>query len=299
MTTLPQSNLFQPVADLHQADVYMYAAEISDQNTDCFILTIKQENIRAKNCVLFLSTFGGSADAAFRAVRAVRRYYKNGQFIVYVLGQCKSAGTLLAIGADKMFMGDFGELGPLDVQLQKKDTLFARESGVNHLECTKRLFEQMFECFESAFLRFSGAEITTITSADIASKITVGLFAPISAQIDPMSLANSHRAIMVAEDYGNRIARLIPEETRQQTINTLINGYRAHNFVIDYEEARKIFGETNVNLISSQDELAIEKAYFYFWKYPFLERQSVRILARPSAPPLSQTPDTPIGDTPS
>ena len=104
-------NLFQPIADAHNADVYVYVADITDQNTNDFLVSVRGITPRAANCVLFLSTFGGSADAAFRAVRAVRRYYGTGKFIVYVLGQCKSAGTLLAIGAEDLFLGCFEPVG--------------------------------------------------------------------------------------------------------------------------------------------------------------------------------------------
>ena len=209
-----------------------------------------------------MSTFGGGADAAFRIVRAIRRYYKNGQFILYILGQCKSAGTLLALGADKIFMGDFGELGPIDVQLRKKDALFSRESGMNHVECAKILFEQLFECFEAAFVRISGKGITTTTASNIASQISVGLFSPVSSQIDPLTLADSHRSVMVAEDYGKRIARLVSQDKASPVINKLVNKYHAHDFVIDYEEAKEIFGDESIQFISAYLHL--------FWKNIFV-----------------------------
>ena len=151
------------------------------------------------------------------------------------------------------------------------NSLFSRESGMNHVECTKKLFEQLFLCFEEAFVRLitsSGAGITTTTAADIASKISVGSFSPISSQIDPLTLADSHRSVMVAENYGKRIAKLIPQEKVGKIINKLVNEYHAHDFVIDYEEAWDIFGETNVNFVSEECERAIETAYFPYWRYP-------------------------------
>jgi hypothetical protein len=276
-----ESSLFQPIANMHKADVYRYIGNISDQPADQFVLTMKNRTERAKNCVVFIATFGGDASAAFRIARAMRRYYR-GQVIMYILGQCKSAGTLLAVGADKIIMGDFGELGPIDVQLRKKDALFSRESGINHVECTKRLFEQLFTCFETAFVRLiasSSSGITTTTAADIASKISVGLFSPISSQIDPLTLADSYRSVMVAEDYGKRIAKLIPQGGKEKVINTLVNEYHAHDFVIDYEEARDIFGESSVALVSEECERAIETAYFLYWRYPIPRHQTVDIVA--------------------
>ena len=49
---------------------------------------------------------------------------------LYVSGYCKSAGTLVATGAHKLIMSDHGELGPLDVQMSKKDNFWKKESGL-------------------------------------------------------------------------------------------------------------------------------------------------------------------------
>jgi ClpP class serine protease len=38
-----------------------------------------------------------------------------------VSGYCKSAGTLIALGANELAFGEHGELGPLDVQIAKRD----------------------------------------------------------------------------------------------------------------------------------------------------------------------------------
>jgi len=50
---------------------------------------------------------------------------------MYVFGWCKSAGTILAIGADELIMGEYAELGPIDVQLLDKSELFGSISGLN------------------------------------------------------------------------------------------------------------------------------------------------------------------------
>ena len=42
----------------------------------------------------------------------------------FIPRRCKSAGTLLLIGATSLIISDRGELGPLDVQLSKPDEIF-------------------------------------------------------------------------------------------------------------------------------------------------------------------------------
>ena len=50
-----------------------------------------------------------------------QRSYK--KFIVLVSGYCKSAGTLVACGAHELVFSDAGEIGPIDIQMEKKDDL--------------------------------------------------------------------------------------------------------------------------------------------------------------------------------
>ena len=48
----------------------------------------------------------------------------------YVDTVCKSAGTILALGADVIIMSQYAELGPIDVQLQKEDEVGESTSGL-------------------------------------------------------------------------------------------------------------------------------------------------------------------------
>lgn len=53
-----------------------------------------------EECAIFLTTYGGSADVAYRVMRLFQRRYKNIKIIV--TGKCKSAGTIMAIGANTL-----------------------------------------------------------------------------------------------------------------------------------------------------------------------------------------------------
>lgn len=64
---------------------------------------------------ILLHTPGGSADIAYQVVRFFRRHCKTLNVIVPL--QAKSAGTLMCLGADAIYMGEFAELGPIDVQI--------------------------------------------------------------------------------------------------------------------------------------------------------------------------------------
>lgn len=68
---------------------------------------------------LLLETPGGDGETAIRLVRQAQSRCR--ELTVIVPNQAKSAGTLLALGADRILMGPTSDLGPIDPQLLMKD----------------------------------------------------------------------------------------------------------------------------------------------------------------------------------
>ena len=66
-----------------------------------------------------LETPGGDGETAIRLVRQAQSRCR--ELTVIVPNQAKSAGTLLALGADRILMGPTSDLGPIDPQLLMKD----------------------------------------------------------------------------------------------------------------------------------------------------------------------------------
>lgn len=197
------------------------------------------------NVYLILVTGGGSANAAFRASRFLQDNYNN--FRAVVSGWCKSAGTLVCIGAHEIVMTDMGELGPLDVQLEKPDDLGARLSGLALNSAFRSLQALSFKYFETFLLETinkSGGRITTRTAADIASAVTVGVMQPIFGQVDPVRLGEDYRSTRVAEEYAARLnlksQNLISDQDWRAS-EALVRGYPSHDFVIDRVEAETLF----------------------------------------------------------
>ena len=69
------------------------------------------------NLDLLLQTPGGDVDQAERIVIMCRKRVGDGAFRVIVPDSAKSAGTLIAIAADCIVMGEPSELGPIDPQV--------------------------------------------------------------------------------------------------------------------------------------------------------------------------------------
>ncbi|WDF45235.1 hypothetical protein PQ459_10025 [Chryseobacterium sp. KACC 21268] len=232
-------------------DFYIYVGTIEDDNVDKFIKIIRDKEDRKKGCSLILTTYGGDPDAGYRIIRSIKRYYDS--LTIYVFGVCKSTGTLMALGADEIVMSDFGEFGPLDIQLAKDDEL-SNMSGLNFVQSLVSLNDQLYKSFEENFLglkRRSQGSITTKTAAEIGSRLSIGLISPISAQIDPVKLGEVQRAISIAHDYGSRLC------DDYELVSTLITSYPSHGFVIDYDEAKSIF--KNVRWVD-EDEVIIERS---------------------------------------
>ena len=202
--------------------------------TDARLRDVSERSRRHDRCVLVLTTDGGDADAAYLIARFLRRTYES--VTACVFGYCKSAGTLLALGCQEVGMGLRGELGPLDVQISEKDELARFGSGLETVTALNSLAETAFASFENYLVttvQRSDGQISTKTAAELATNLTVGLVAPISAQIDPIRLGREQRAMEIASAYAERL-RVPP-----RAIARLTTDYPDHGFVVDLIEARE------------------------------------------------------------
>lgn len=69
---------------------------------------------------LVIDTTGGNLDAPWPLVNLIREYCK--EFEVLVLNKSLSAGTLIALGADKIIMSEFSQLSPVDPAQTRPDS---------------------------------------------------------------------------------------------------------------------------------------------------------------------------------
>jgi len=232
------SRLANLVAEKHNADLILYSGEIEDGVADRLINLAKSSD-RKENVVLMLATRGGSPDASYRMARCLQRQYK--KVVLYIYGICKSAGTLVSVGAHEIILSDFGEFGPLDIQLGKRDELFEMVSGLNITQALNSLNARAQDVFRSTLLDLksgSRGQISTKLAAEIASNFAIGLHEKIYAQIDPAQLGSIERSINIASDYGKRLKT---KNVKQDTVDKLVSGYPSHSFVIDIEEAKTLF----------------------------------------------------------
>ena len=204
-------------------------------------------------------TNGGSVDAAYRIAVALQGRYQK-RFRVFVPGMCKSAGTLIAVGAHELVMSEHGELGPLDVQLGYGG------SGLNVSDALEALNDLAFAAFDTFYEELIGRYegLLSHTAVEVAKDLTINLYSPVYARIDPMYIGESYRAMMVASYYGQRLLKA-GRNIDEDGLKSIIWDYVSHEYVINRQEAGDLFHAVDepdnleTELACALGELALEE----------------------------------------
>ena len=227
----------------HDTDLILIQGPIG-HGTDTRLIEALLAHDRRSKALVILVTDGGDPRAAYRMARCLQQKYANG-FSLFVTGRCKSAGTLIALGAQELVFGPHGELGPLDVQMPTKDEIFELQSGQTVTAALDGLEDRAFEMLEDYFLQISaksGGQITFRTASEISAELVRGLLAPVYAQINPLFLGEAVRAMSIGREYGKRlISQTYNLKGHEAGLENLVAGYPDHGFAIDRAEAAEIF----------------------------------------------------------
>jgi hypothetical protein len=202
-----------------------------------------KEHQRFQKCTVFLTTYGGDAHAAFRIARCLRHHYD--EVRLAIPSYCKSAGTLIAIGANELAIGDMGELGPLDLQVTKPNDVMERGSGLDYMQGLQVALMHAHQAFGLFMeVRRGGLRLPTRQAGELATNMAIGMVAPLYAQIDPNRIGEMQRAIQIAKEYGERLDEY-SNNLRQGALETMVADYPSHSFVIDRKEAKKLFNRVH------------------------------------------------------
>lgn len=92
---------------------------------------------RKEHLVVVLETFGGIVEIVEGIVRCLRRFYPD--FVAFVVpDRAMSAGTILTLSGDRVYMDYSSSLGPIDPQVERDGKLVP---ALSYLEQYKRLRE--------------------------------------------------------------------------------------------------------------------------------------------------------------
>lgn len=237
--TLSEVSRIHEVLSAIGADVYTYFGGINriGYKSVCEALSKKA----ADKAILVLATNGGDPNAGYRIARAMLHAYGQSNFSIMVPTSCKSAGTLMCIGAAELVIDDSGELGPLDIQVNKPDEMFQNASGLDILQAVSYIENAALSSFRRALVDINrNSGVSTKTAAGIADGLIASLYQPVVSQIDPVRLGEMQRAINIAQKYGERLDAY-HNNLRKDGLQKLIWDYPAHEFVIDRREAKELF----------------------------------------------------------
>lgn len=170
-----------------------------------------------KPILLILLNLGGSIEAGYLISKTCKRLAKE-KFVVAVPRKAKSAATLLALGADEIHMGLMSELGPIDPQFGGLPALGMK----NALEILSDL-----ACKHPGAAAMLGEYL--------------------QSKLDLRILGYFERINDSAKQYAERLIAgkaLPPNQTPQILADHFVNYYKDHGFVIDFDEARDLLGDS-------------------------------------------------------
>ncbi len=223
---------------IDKSDVILYSGTINYSGYD-EIIKICSGTTR-DNVTLILNTLGGDANSAYRIAKFLQTKYK--KFTLFIACYCKSAGTLIAVGAHELIFYQSGELGPLDVQLRKDHELGEEyTSGLDMINALDYLNQKILETFLKFTFEFKfGGELSTEVASSMATALATPLYQSLYEQIDPVTLGDITRSMNVASAYGLRLAKN-GKNLKANALTKLVSGYPSHGFIIDFDEAGELF----------------------------------------------------------
>lgn len=208
---------------------------------------------RHTNVDFLLHTGGGDIDAAEKITSMLRTTVGKGRFRVIVPDFAKSAGTLIALAADKIIMSDSSELGPIDPQFPKKDGDGNARwlSVLNYLEAYKTQSEKLRK-----------------DPGDVPAQIML-------SKLDPTMVvqfeAICKRARKLAEEHLTRWMFQTKTANFTKIAQDLMDNERwpSHGQMISWQDAKQM--ELEVEYLAPEDEV-----WRSYWSLYCLQRLAVK-----------------------
>lgn len=207
------------------------------------VLTYKKNNPDTSEVDFIIHSPGGSPADAYRIIRSLRNNFETVNVVVPFWA--KSAATLLSLGANTIIMDEFGEFGPLDIQIgiEREDSPeMDIESALNDEYSVRRIETRSQELYYEMFVNLYSNPHIKINKNELSSqllKYLASFYEPLLRQINPYNLGKKKRKLDIGEQYAQRILLTynshIPELTRRRLVDYLVNGCPDHGYVIDYQ----------------------------------------------------------------
>lgn len=203
-----------------------------------------------KNIDLLLHTPGGNIDAAEKLMSMVHRTAGTGRVRIIVPDFAKSAGTLMALGADRIIMSDSSELGPIDPQITLDD---------GH----GNLIQHSVQSYLDAYKFHS--ESVRKNPDDVAARIMLGKIEPATVKLFE---GVSKRTRQLAERHLKRAGLINFTEIAEKLMST--ETFPSHGQMIGWQDAKVLLGSI-VEYLDPKDD-----KWQPYWQLYCLQRLAVK-----------------------
>lgn len=106
-------NLFIYASDFNKQKI---GIDVSLMQDDFYTIQDILRESSKETIDIYLETPGGSGETAEEIARFLHKKFQEVNFVI--IGEAKSAGTILALSGDNLYMSDTGSLGPIDAQVK-------------------------------------------------------------------------------------------------------------------------------------------------------------------------------------
>lgn len=225
-----------------------------------------------QNLNIILQTPWWDASSAYKIIRLLRT--KCQTLNIYVPFFAKSAGTLICLWADNVFLSSIADLGPLDVQLTtlNKEWQPETKSALEEFKALEQIKEANIKAFDS-FVGLLSQRLNGVNLKDLLS--TANEYVAITSgklytEIDPRKLWEYSRALEIWFQYWVKILttwwKQHPSQA-EEIMHKLVYGYPTHSFVIDWEDDLNL----PIQYVSNLDDLEALAQMFIQKKIPKLD----------------------------
>lgn len=207
------------------------------------VIAYCKANPNTKDIDFIINSPGGSPDDAYRIIRTLRNNFERVNVVVPFWA--KSAATLLSLGATKIIMGEFGEFGPLDIQIgvERDDSPeMDLESALNDEYSVRRIEARAQELYVQMFASLYSRPDVKIGKTELSNQILkylASFYEPLLTQINPYSLGKKKRLLDIGNVYADRILlfynKQLPTHQRNAVVDFLVNQCPDHGYAIDYQ----------------------------------------------------------------
>lgn len=193
---------------------------------------------------VILHSGGGSPDDAYRLIRAFREHYSIVNVIIPFWA--KSAATLFTLGANRIVMQEYGELGPIDAQIRKDDEEKPKEeweSALNVQASLLKIEELSNRNFVDLFTNLQLNSEINIGRKQLAEMLLTynsNLYAPLLQRVEVYEMGRMERYLSIGKMYANRIIKqygvIDPADMNKvdEFLDFITYECPDHGYVLDY-----------------------------------------------------------------